>query len=132
MPASLFRPLVYTDAEFSLDFLLFLSQGYAADQGFEATETNQGGTHQWYRVIVFAGVRRGLFETECGTIRTSGLRNSTGEQGEGARSAAVEYHQRGVEREVYGYGGLRVVVESDGRGRFESVGEFGYYDEWPL
>ena len=47
--------MVYTDAEFSLDFLVFLSQGYAADQGFEATETDQGIPYRWYRVIVFAG-----------------------------------------------------------------------------
>jgi len=103
------------DVEFSLDLLLFLSQGYAADQGFEATETNQGGTCQWYRVIVLAGVRGELFEVERGAIRTSGLRDSAGEQGEGAGSAAVEYHPTGVEREVYGYVDLRVVVDSDGR-----------------
>jgi len=101
---------VYTDVKFSLDFLVFLSQGYAADQGFEATETNQGGSYQRYWVVVFAGVRRGLFEVERGAIRTSGLRDSAGEQGEGAGSAAVEYYPSGVACEVYGYGELRVVV----------------------
>jgi len=85
-------------------------QGYTADQGFEATETDQGGIHQWQRLIDFAGVRGGFFEVECGAVRTSGLRDSARKQGEGAGSAAVGYYPSGAAREVYGYGELWVVV----------------------
>ena len=85
-------------------------QGYAADQGFEATETDQRDIHQRNRVIVFAGVWGRLIEVERGAIRTPSLREPAGEQGEGAGSAAVGYHPSGAACEVYGHDELRVVV----------------------